>query len=56
VLWLFYLTSQLDVDEAFDDHVALAEAIRSGNERVAESIAYTHIERDRIPSFSALIG
>ena len=54
VLWLFYLTSQLDVDEAFDDHVALADAIRSGNERVAESIAYTHIERDRIPSFTAL--
>lgn len=54
VLWLFYLTSQLDVDEAFDDHVALAEAIRSGNERVAESVAYTHIERDRIPSFTAL--
>ncbi len=54
VLWLFYLTSQLDVDEAFDDHVTLAEAIRSGNERVAESVAYMHIERDRIPSFTAL--
>lgn len=54
VLWLFYLTSQLDVDEAFDDHVDLASAIRSGNERVAESIAYMHIERDRIPSFTAL--
>lgn len=54
VLWLFYLTSQLDVDEAFDDHVSLAEAIRSGNERVAESVAYMHIERDRIPSFTAL--
>lgn len=56
VLWLFYLTSQLDVDDAFDDHVALANAIQSGNERVAESVAYTHIERDRIPSFSALQG
>lgn len=56
VLWLFYLTSQLDVDEAFDDHVTLAEAIRSGDERMAESIAYVHIERDRLPSFTALQG
>lgn len=55
-LWLFYLTSQLDADEAFCDHVELCEAIRSGNERVAESLAYTHIERDRIPSFTALRG
>lgn len=54
MMWLFYLTSQLDVDEAFDDHRDLCEAIRSGNERVSESIAYTHIERDRIPSFTAL--
>ena len=53
-LWLFYLTSQLDASEAFDHHVELCEAIRSGNERVAESIAYTHIERDRIPSFTTL--
>jgi DNA-binding GntR family transcriptional regulator len=56
VLWLFYLTSQLDVDEAFDDHVTLAEAIRSGDERMAESVAYVHIERDRLPSFTALRG
>jgi DNA-binding GntR family transcriptional regulator len=54
MLWLFYLTSQLDADDAFDDHVTLTEAIRSGNERVAESVAYMHIERDRIPSFTAL--
>jgi DNA-binding GntR family transcriptional regulator len=54
MLWLFYLTSQLDVDDAFQDHVALCDAIASGNERVAESVAYTHIERDRIPSFTAL--
>ncbi|MCU1478040.1 MAG: GntR family transcriptional regulator [Subtercola sp.] len=54
MLWLFYLTSQLDADDAFEDHVTLRDAIASGNERVAESIAYAHIERDRIPSFSAL--
>jgi DNA-binding GntR family transcriptional regulator len=54
VMWLFYLTSQLDADDAFQDHVALFDAIASGDERVAESLAYTHIERDRIPTFSAL--
>ena len=52
--WLFYLTSQLDVDEAFHDHVLLREAIASGNPRVAESVAYAHIERDRVPSFAAM--
>ncbi len=54
MIWLFYLTSQLDVDDAFSDHVELCEAIISGNERVAEALAYAHIERDREPSFAAL--
>ncbi len=54
MIWLFYLTSQLDVDDAFADHVELCEAILSGNERVAEALAYAHIERDREPSFAAL--
>ncbi|NEN07283.1 GntR family transcriptional regulator [Diaminobutyricibacter tongyongensis] len=54
MLWLFYLTSQLDAADAFDDHVNLCDAIASGNERVAEAVAYAHIERDRIPSLSAL--
>lgn len=54
MVWLFYLTSQLDAADAFDDHVALCGAIASGNERVAEAVAYAHIERDRLPSLSAL--
>lgn len=54
MMWLFFLTSQLDVEDAFEDHVTLRDAIASGNERVAESIAYAHIERDRVPSFIAL--
>jgi DNA-binding GntR family transcriptional regulator len=53
-LWLFYLTSQLDPTDAFNDHVRLFNAIASGNERLAEAVAYTHIERDRLPSFLAL--
>lgn len=48
--WLFFLTSGLPADEAFHDHVLLRDAIASGNERVAESVAYAHIERDRQPT------
>lgn len=54
MVWLFYLTSDLDVDDAFHDHQVLREAIASGNERVAEAVMYAHIERDRLPSFSSL--
>jgi len=54
ITWLFFLTSGLPADDAFDDHVALRDAIASGNERVAESVAYAHIERDRQPTFDAM--
>jgi len=56
ITWLFYLTSGLPADEAFHDHVLLRDAIASGNERVAESVAYAHIERDRLPTFEAMRG
>lgn len=52
--WLFHLTSGLPAEDAYDDHVALRDAIASGNDRVAESVAYAHIERDRRPSFAAM--
>jgi len=52
--WLFYLTSGLPPEDADRDHVELRDAIASGNERVAESVAYAHIERDRLPSFAAM--
>ncbi len=54
MVWLFYLTSQLAADIALEEHAQLGDAIRSGNERLAESIAYAHIEHDRAPSFRAL--
>jgi DNA-binding GntR family transcriptional regulator len=54
ITWLFYLTSGLPVEEAFHDHVLLRDAIASGNDRVAESVAYAHIERDRQPTFEAM--
>jgi len=54
MVWLFYLTSQLAAAIALEEHDQLGNAIRSGNEPLAESIAYAHIEHDRIPSFRAL--
>ncbi|MET0701588.1 MAG: GntR family transcriptional regulator [Mycobacterium sp.] len=54
ITWLFYLSSGLPADEAFHDHVSLRDAIASGNERVAEAVAYSHIERDREPTFEAM--
>jgi DNA-binding GntR family transcriptional regulator len=56
ITWLFFLTSGLPADEAFHDHVLLRDAISSGNERVAESVAYAHIERDREPTHLAMRG
>ncbi len=52
--WLFFLSSSLPAEEAFHDHIAVRDAIASGNERVAESVAYAHIERDRQPTFDAM--
>jgi len=54
ITWLFYMTSGLPAEEAFHDHVLLRDAIASGNDRVAESVAYAHIERDRQPTFEAM--
>ncbi|MDP4335370.1 GntR family transcriptional regulator [Curtobacterium sp. A7_M15] len=54
VQWLFFLTSDLDVHDAFNDHVELVAAISRGDERMAEALAFAHIERDREPSFAVL--
>jgi DNA-binding GntR family transcriptional regulator len=54
MMWLFYLTSELSPVDALAGHEELLEAIESGNERVAESIAYAHIERDRAESMRVL--
>lgn len=54
ITWLFYLSSGLPADDAFHEHVALRDAIASGNERLAESVAYAHIEHDRRPTFAAM--
>ncbi|WP_168217840.1 GntR family transcriptional regulator [Occultella kanbiaonis] len=52
--WLFMLTAQRDHETACREHRELLAAVRSGNERLAESAAYTHIEVGREPSLLAL--
>ena len=54
MVWLFYLTSDLEFDDAFHDHEQLRDAVAAGNEGLAEAVMYSHIERDRRPSFDAL--
>ena len=54
MMWLFHLSSQLPATDALDEHVALCAAVASGDERVAEAMAYAHIERDRMPTLQAL--
>jgi DNA-binding GntR family transcriptional regulator len=55
MMWLFYMTSDLNPVDALAGHDELLDAIKSGNERVAESMAYAHIERDRAESMRVLI-
>ena len=54
MMWLFFMTSEVDPVDALSGHQELLRAIDSGNERVAESVAYTHIESDRLESLAAL--
>ncbi len=54
IAWLFYLTSQRDAATACSEHHELVEAITAGNPRVAEAIAYAHIEKGRTPSIGVM--
>lgn len=54
MMWLFYMTSDLDSARAHCDHGEIVEVIETGNERLAESVAYAHIERDRQESIEML--
>jgi DNA-binding GntR family transcriptional regulator len=47
-------TSELDVHDAFHDHVELAAAVTRGDERMAVAPAFVHIERDREPLSTVL--
>lgn len=52
--WLFYLTSSRDLGQACAEHRELVDALGSGNEELARSVAYSHIEKGRIPTLQAL--
>lgn len=52
--WLFYLTSSRDLVQACAEHRELVDVITSGNEELARSVAYAHIEKGRIPTLRAL--
>lgn len=52
--WLFYLTSARGPDQACVEHLELVDAIESGNEALARSIAHAHIEKGRRPSLNVM--
>jgi DNA-binding GntR family transcriptional regulator len=54
VVWLFFLTSGRDPNVACEEHHELLDAIASGNPRLAEAVAWAHIDRGRAPSLAAL--
>lgn len=52
--WLFYMTSARGPEQACVEHLEIVEAIASGNEALARSIAHAHIEKGRQPSLNVL--
>ncbi|WP_350271735.1 GntR family transcriptional regulator [Frondihabitans sucicola] len=53
--WLFYLTSNRDPQTQSHEHHELLEVIAKGNARLAESVAYSHIEMGRLPSLALVV-
>jgi DNA-binding GntR family transcriptional regulator len=54
VRWLFRLTSERDPAMLCQEHQELHDAIRSGSTELAASLAFSHVERGRVPSLEAL--
>lgn len=54
MLWLFYLTSGRDLHVQSDEHARIVEALRAGDERLAEALTYAHIEIGREPTLQVL--
>jgi DNA-binding GntR family transcriptional regulator len=54
--WVFYLTATRDVHTQVHEHHEITDAIRGGNDRLAESLMWAHIEAGRAPTIQALIG
>lgn len=57
LVWLFYLTGVgRDAQEQSHEHDELLAAIEDGNTRLAESLAFSHIEKGRAPSMEIIVG
>jgi len=56
VRWLFRLTAFRADHSQHDEHRALLDSIRQGDESVAAALAYAHVARGRRPSLEALAG
>lgn len=55
--WMFYLTgAERDPGVQSHEHDELLAAIDEGNDRLAESIAFSHIEKGRTPSLKIILG
>jgi DNA-binding GntR family transcriptional regulator len=54
MVWFFYLTATRDPLIACAEHHEIADAIRAGNERLAEALTFAHIESGREPSLAAV--
>lgn len=54
MVWLFYLTAQRNQKQQYQEHLHIYEAIKSGNVRFAESVAYEHVESGRLPTLEKL--
>jgi DNA-binding GntR family transcriptional regulator len=52
--WLFFMTSDHDSFRVHRDHAEIIAAIETGDERLAESVAYAHIQGDRHDSIDLL--
>lgn len=55
--WMFYLTGAgRDAGVQSHEHDELLAAIAAGNDRLAESIAFSHIEKGRAPSLEIILS
>ncbi|WP_395244063.1 GntR family transcriptional regulator [Agromyces sp. MMS24-K17] len=55
--WMFYLTgTDRDPGVQSHEHDELLDAIAAGNARLAESLAFSHIEKGRAPSLGIILG
>jgi DNA-binding GntR family transcriptional regulator len=54
MVWLFYLTAGRDLHAQGDEHAAILDALRAGNDRLAEALMFGHIESGRAPTLAVL--